>query len=651
MSAINRNDLDFEALFEATASAYLLLDAALMIVGVNDAYLQVTNRSSESVLGRYVFDAFPPNPLELGASGVPALQRSLERVLQTRTADRIERLRFDIPTEAGIEEPFEQRYWSPINTPVFNPKGELTHIIHQAIDITKQVTSELARRESERRFKALTDASEFVVYRMSPDWSHMHQLDGRGFLQDSPVIKADWFDDYIPPEDQELIRKSINEAIRIKSIFELQHRVLRVDGSYGWTHSRAVPILDADGEIVEWIGSASDITAQKAAEERLKDANRRKDEFLAMLAHELRNPLAPISAAAELLQLGKVEKERLVLISKIISRQVKHLGSLVDDLLDVSRVTRGLVKLDFHAVDIKRVVSVALEQVGPLVESRYHRMAVHLPPESAVVLGDAKRLVQVVTNLLNNAAKYTPEGGVIDLFVQVQDEQVIIKVKDNGIGMAPEILDRVFDMFSQAQRTADRSQGGLGIGLALVKSLVELHHGGVVAKSVGQGYGSEFIIELPRWHASHMAQPFSNENQMRPPSLDLKIMVVDDNADAADALAMFLEALGHEVTVEYDAQRALERARSEYVHVFLLDIGLPNMDGNELARQLRLLPSLASSCLIAVTGYGQEQDKNSTSAAGFNHHFVKPLDITKLTSVLAEVGVSAIKRRDHDDKN
>lgn len=640
MPASDPSPLDFEAIFSATASAYLMLDTSLMIVGVNDAYLRATERSRESVVGRHVFDAFPTNPAEPGASGVPILRRSLERVIETGTADHVEVLRYDIPTGPGPDAPFEIRYWSPINTPVFSRDGKLTHIIHQAIDITRHVMSETGRRESERRFKALTDASGVVIYRMSANWSHMHELDGRGFLKDTSSVDEYHIEDYVPAEDQALVRHTINEAIRNKSIFELEHRVLRVDGSYGWTYSRAVPILDTDGEIVEWIGSASDITDRKHAEEQLKDTSRRKDEFLAMLSHELRNPLAPITAAAELLRLCRLDKARLVQISEIITRQVRHMTSLVDDLLDVSRVTRGLVPLEFHEVDMKRVIADAIEQAGPLIELRRHHVALHLPQEVVLVSGDSKRLVQIVTNLLNNAAKYTPDNGVIDLEVKLRNEQVTIIVKDNGIGMAPEFLEHVFDMFSQAKRTADRSQGGLGIGLALVKSLVELHHGSITAESRGQGNGSAFTVQLPRRCATDTKPSLSNDGSASSDPVGLKVMVVDDNDDAANMLAMCLEALGHKVIVEHGSQTALARACSEHPKVFLLDIGLPDMDGNELARHLRSLPEFASSYLIAVTGYGQEEDRKITTAAGFDYHFVKPVNMTELKSVLAELGIA-----------
>lgn len=639
---------DFTAIFAATASGYLILDTALMIVDVNGAYLELTRRNRESVLGRYLFDAFPANPLEPEADGVKTLHESLERVLQTGVADRLAVLKYDIPTGTGDDGAFEERYWSPINTPVFDDQRRLTHIIHHAVDITEQVLSENALRESERRFRALTNATTDVIYWMSPNWTHMHQLDGRGFLKDTTAFSEYRLADYVPPEDLEFVRTAIERAVRNKSTFELEHRVLRTDGNRGWTYSKAVPILDAGGEIREWIGSASDITVRKLAEEQLTSASRRKDEFLAMLAHELRNPLAPISAAADLLQLAKLDDPRIRQTSEIIARQVRHMTGLVDDLLDVSRVTRGLITLQRKALDVKRVVSDAVEQVGSLIEARRHRLTVHLPPESACVSGDAERLVQVITNLLNNAARYTPEGGTIDLRVDLSSDIVAIVVKDNGIGIAPDFLTGVFDMFSQAQRTADRSQGGLGIGLALVKSLVELHQGSVAVHSGGLGEGSEFTVQLPRLAAPGNRTPQAENRMEQAGAAGLRLMVVDDNVDAASMLAMFLEAAGHRVIVENDSRCALQRACTDCPDVFLLDIGLPDMDGNELARRLRAQPGSASSMLIAVTGYGLEQDRTNTAAAGFDHHFVKPVDMAKLTVLLGELAASKAGRAMRD---
>jgi PAS domain S-box-containing protein len=423
---------------------------------------------------------------------------------------------------------------------------------------------------------------------------------------------------------------ALHDIIEIES-FDVPP-VRRICLNYG------APIRDTDGRVTGAVVAQMDITDRIRAEEALRQADRRKDEFLAMLAHELRNPLAPISAAADLLELGRLDEARVKQTSGIISRQVRHMTGLVDDLLDVSRVTRGLVTLDKVRLDAKRIVADAIEQVRPLIEARGHRVAVHTPPESAFVLGDQKRLVQVMTNLLNNAAKYTPEGGDIVLGMEVDGEHVRMTVTDDGIGMAPELMERAFELFAQAERTPDRAQGGLGIGLALVKSLVGLHGGTIAVHSAGIGKGSRFTVCLP--HLKEHDDPAGNALDATKDAASmhaLKVMVVDDNVDAAQMLAMFVEALGHRVFIEHGSLKALERAKAEVPDVCLLDIGLPDMDGNELARCLRDQPETAGAVLVAVTGYGQEQDRSNAFDAGFDHHFIKPIDSKKLAKLLGGV--------------
>jgi signal transduction histidine kinase/CheY-like chemotaxis protein len=385
-----------------------------------------------------------------------------------------------------------------------------------------------------------------------------------------------------------------------------------------------------------------DITERTRVEQAFRDADRRKDEFLAMLAHELRNPLAPIAAAAELLQISGGDAARVGQASAVIGRQVRHISGLIDDLLDVSRVTRGMIPLDKIRTDVKRVVADAIEQVRPLLESRGHRLTVQTAPASAFVLGDPKRLVQVAANLLNNAVKYTPHGGDIALNLEVGSGEVRLVVGDNGIGMTAEVLERAFELFAQAEREADRSQGGLGIGLALVKSLVELHGGTVFATSPGLGQGSRFTVCLPHLQqAGRAAEPAASSHDARTgkPSA-LQVMVVDDNVDAADMLAMFVDTLGHEVVIEHDSLQALDRLHAFHPDVFLLDIGLPDLDGYELARRIRALPAVAGAVLVAVTGYGDEQARQQASAAGFDHHFVKPLDTEHLIALLDKVSAA-----------
>jgi signal transduction histidine kinase len=376
------------------------------------------------------------------------------------------------------------------------------------------------------------------------------------------------------------------------------------------------------------------------AEQALRDADHRKDQFLAMLAHELRNPLAPISAAAQLLKAPAPDPERIRRTSDVITRQVSHLTALVDDLLDVSRATSGLVVLNRQKVNIEQVVSDAVEQVRPLVAARRHRLDVRMAPgfaHLAHVDGDHKRLVQVLANLVNNAAKYTPEGGVIEVHTEVLDRHIVLRVRDNGIGISRELLPNVFQLFTQEKRSPDRSQGGLGLGLALVKSLVELHGGTVEAHSKGERAGSEFIIRLDRLQELRGPAPEGEPGRVAPLAAPttLRLMVVDDNVDAAAMLAMFLESSGHEVLVANDSRSALERAGREQVDAYLLDIGLPEMDGNELARRLRKLPASKRPVLVAITGYGQQFERETSMEAGFDHYFVKPADPVALLQVLA----------------
>ena len=405
------------------------------------------------------------------------------------------------------------------------------------------------------------------------------------------------------------------------------------DNTQAWIETRAHGSLD--GGIAFFF---RDVSERRSAQDQLKIADRRKDEFLAMLAHELRNPLAPIGAAAQLLQRAKLDEARVRQTSQIIGRQVDHMTHLINDLLDVSRVTRGLVTLDKAPQDIRHIVAEAVEQVTPLMQSRRHRLALYLPPDTTMVDGDQKRLVQVITNILNNAAKYTSEGGSITLKTQVHESRVMVEVSDDGIGMAPDLVAHAFDLFAQAERTPDRSAGGLGLGLALVKSLAELHGGTVACHSDGIGKGSTFTVCLPRL-ATHVHDDGHAYAGMpvAPSAKSLRILIVDDNVDAAAMLGMLLETLGHEVMVEHRAQQALLRAKAEPPDVCLLDIGLPGMDGIALAQGLRQLPQSAAALLIAVTGYGQESDRTRTRLAGFDHHLVKPLDMQKLFAILGQL--------------
>ncbi|MDB5935344.1 MAG: sensor hybrid histidine kinase [Massilia sp.] len=520
---------------------------------------------------------------------------------------------------------------------VRDARGRIVGGVVAQMDITAREAAERALRESEAKFRTITNAMPHMVFSALPNGEHdyfnqqWYQFTG---VAEGASAGGRWAD-VLHPEDKARGLAQWQRSLASGEPYEMEFRIRHRSGQYRWILARALPIRDEAGATVRWMGSSTDIHDQKLTQEALRSADRRKDEFLAMLAHELRNPLAPISAGADVLRLTRVDEARVRQISELISRQVKHMTSLVDDLMDVSRVTRGLITLENAMLDARHIVTDAVEQVRPLIDARGHQLAVHTLPASAFVVGDQKRLIQVITNVLNNAAKYTPQGGRIVLKMEATPAEVVIGVADNGIGMGPDMVGRVFELFAQAERTSDRSQGGLGIGLALVKSLVDLHAGTVTASSAGPGQGSEFTIRLPRAGVLSVANEQEGSGELAPVVRPLRVLVVDDNTDAALMLGMFLESAGHHVSVEHNARRALVRAHSEEPDVCLLDIGLPDMDGKQLARQMRSQPGGDRAVLIAITGYGQEQDRQETAAAGFDHHFVKPVDAEQLLTLLA----------------
>lgn len=368
----------------------------------------------------------------------------------------------------------------------------------------------------------------------------------------------------------------------------------------------------------------------KALNEQLSNADRRKDEFLATLSHELRNPLAPMRSALDVLTMKfqGLADERLL---SAFDRQLRHLTRLVDDLMEVSRITQGRMQLKLEPVELTALVHSAAHDVATLMNAARHTLRVAVPPPPVVVNGDATRLVQVILNLLTNAAKYTPDGGMIDLSLYCDGDHAEVKVRDNGIGIPAEALGSVFDMFSQLEPALERAKGGLGIGLALVRGIVELHGGSVGADSAGPGRGSEFSLRLPLAAGSVRRQ---GKPAAAPGAAGLRVMVVDDNQDAAETLTMALELFGCEVRTAHTAQAALDVAAAFAPDVALLDIGLPDMTGYELARRLRQMASMARAVLIATTGWGQEKDRDLAFEAGFDHHLTKPIDFERLRLLL-----------------
>jgi signal transduction histidine kinase/DNA-binding response OmpR family regulator len=379
----------------------------------------------------------------------------------------------------------------------------------------------------------------------------------------------------------------------------------------------------------------AEIVERRQAEAKLQESNRRKDEFLAMLSHELRNPLAPIRNSVEVIRRIAPSDPKLGWANDVMDRQVLQLTRLVDELLDVARISQGKIGLQLEPVDLLGVIAHSVETVRPFIDSRRHQLALFLPEQAVWMRGDFARLSQIVANLLNNAAKYTEEGGLLQLSLSVDRGDAVIAVRDNGIGIDAELLPHVFELFEQGKRTLDRAQGGLGVGLTVVRRLVELHHGGVEVHSAGAGQGTEFCVRLPclaevgAVGGARMAAPAQAAGGCR-------VLVVDDNCDAAESVAMFLGMMGHEVKTVNDGKEAIACAPVYAPQVVVLDIGLPAIDGFEVARRLRLLPQTSRALLVAMTGYGSKADQQRAQEVGFDHYFVKPTDPSTLAATIAQ---------------
>lgn len=401
------------------------------------------------------------------------------------------------------------------------------------------------------------------------------------------------------------------------------------------------PVRDDHGRLVGVVMVFHDVSERDALERALRrqadqliEADRRKDEFLAMLSHELRNPLAPLSNGVQLLRIAGDDDPHTRRVTSMMQRQLRHLTTLVNDLLDVSRITRGVIALQRQPVVLGEALQLAVELARPLIDQQQHRLRIALPPASVQVRADLNRLAQVFANLLSNAAKYTPAAGCIELDWTADDHEVRVAVRDNGVGLSAELIDSMFELFQQGARSLDRSQGGLGVGLTIARALVEMHGGRIAARSKGEGQGSEFTVWLPRLAAADAPRPAAVVAD-GPPSATRRVLVVDDNTDAAQSLAAVVESWGHAVRVAADGEQALAVAGSLQPDVVLLDIGLPGMDGYRVAQALRRLADGAALSLIAVTGYGRDEDRQRSAESGFDRHLVKPVDLTLLHDLLA----------------
>ncbi len=506
-------------------------------------------------------------------------------------------------------------------------------------DVSQRQLAEAALRESEQQLRLLADTIPQLAWTARPD-GHIFWYNRRWYeyTGTTPEQMEGWgWQSVHEPLQLPVVLERWKASIDSGEPFEMVFPLKGADNNFRSFLTRVNPLRDQEGRVLYWFGTNTDISDIKRMEEALRDADRRKDEFLATLAHELRNPLAPIRNSLQILKMPRLDAATVERSRDMMERQVHHLVRLVDDLLDVSRVMRGKIELRKETVELAAVVARAVETVQPLIEAQGHDLNVRLSSESMLLNADPVRLAQVVGNLLANSAKYTEPNGRIRLTAKRDGNEAVLRVQDTGIGIAPDMLPHIFELFVQVDHAATRSQGGLGIGLTLVKNLIEMHNGTVEAHSEGLGKGSEFIVRLPI-SAQALVQDRDGEmeQQVQPTAPSgHRLLVVDDNQDAANSLAMLLRLQGHEVRVAFSGPAALEMTKNYSPDVVFLDIGMPGMDGYEVARRLRQQLGLEKVVLAALTGWGQQEDRRRTAEAGFNHHLVKPPEPKLVESVLA----------------
>jgi two-component system CheB/CheR fusion protein len=505
-------------------------------------------------------------------------------------------------------------------------------------DITERKRSEDALRESQQRFATLAELVPQLVWSAGAD-GRADYFNRRWYEYGGIALSQSFEQTWLlmaHPEDLDRAQHCWNEALRKGEPVECECRLRAADGHFEWFLVRGEPLRGLGGGIVKWFGTCTGIDELKRLDQALQEADQRKDEFLGMLAHELRNPLAAIVNAAQVLDRIGPADPTMVKLRTIIQRQSQNLTRMVDDLLDISRITRGKIRLNKEVVDLSTIIGRAVEVARPTIEGRQHELNLSLGSQSMRVEADPTRLEQILVNLLNNAAKYTDPGGRIRLSADRVDGQTVIRVSDNGVGMSQDVLPRVFDLFAQVDTSLDRAKGGLGIGLATVRNLVQLHGGIVTAHSDGPGQGSEFVVRLPALaeEQEDLAQPPATQTSTA--AAQVRVLVVDDRVDTAECICMLIESLGHTAHMVHNGSDALELVERERPDLMLIDIGMPGMNGYELARRLRSDPALTDIRLVALTGYGRDDDRKSAGAAGFDRHLVKPVGFETLEEVLGE---------------
>lgn len=623
------------AILESAMDGILTIDEAGKVISYNPAAEEMFGYERAEAMGRELAELIIPQAYRddhrrglahyLATGEGPILRKRMELTAIRANGD-------EFPVEISI---------TPIKT---EDEVFFTGYIR---DLTERKQAEESLREAEQQFRTLADTIPQLAWMAHADgsifWYNQRWYD---FTGTTPEEMEGWGWQSVHDADElprvlEKFRTSLASGQDWEDTFPLR----RHDGEMRWHLSRMLPVRDDHGKIVRWFGTNTDITDQiEAANElrelaaNLSEADRRKDVFLATLAHELRNPLAPIRNALSVLKHNEDNPQAFDETREMLERQVQQMVRLIDDLLDLSRISRNRIDLRKEDVVLREVIDHAVETCRPIIDEAEHTLTVNLPAEPIHLHADKVRLAQIFLNLLNNSAKYTERGGKIELTARVEGSEVVVSVQDNGIGIPAGMLAHVFDMFTQIDPSLERAQGGLGIGLTLVKRLVEMHGGAIEARSAGPGLGSTFTVRLPK-SAPRAPQPKpATDAAAGMPAPRRKILVVDDNRDSARSLAMLLKLGGHEVHTAFDGMEAFSAAESVQPEVVLLDIGLPKLNGYEVARKIRDQKWGGSIVLVALTGWGQDEDRRKSKEAGFDHHFVKPVEQGALNSYLASLG-------------
>lgn len=622
-----------DSIVDTVREPLLVLSADLRVRKANRSFYRTFKVTPEETVGKLIYD--------LGNQqwDIPWLRKLLEEVLAQDTA-------FD-DFEVDHVFPAIGRKLMLLNARRICRQDNQTEFILLAIeDTTEYRQGAEARREIESRYTSLVkNIKDHSIFMMDLEgnvitWnSEAERIIG---YAESEILGRN-FSIIFTPEDLQrgLPRRELTLA-RKDGRAEDERWHVRKDGSRFWALGIVTPMYDAGGNLTGFSKILRDMTERKCAElklqeqaEALKLADRSKNEFLATVAHELRNPLAPIRNALQVMRLAGDDGNAVDQSRAVIERQVQQMVRLVDDLLDLSRISGGKMELRRKRVELAGVINAALEASRPLIEACGHELTVTLPPEPVYLDADPTRLAQVFLNLLNNSAKYTPQAGRIWLTVERLKGEAVVRVRDTGVGIAAEMLPRIFELFTQAAGSLERSHGGLGIGLSLVRRLVEMHGGTVEARSEGLGSGSEFLVRLPI-----LSQPTderssaSDNNDKVAPAPKRRILVVDDNRDSATSLGMMLSLMGNDTDIAHDGLAAVEAAAAFRPDVMLLDIGLPKLNGYDVCRRIRAQPWGKGMVIVAMTGWGQEEDKRRSAEAGFNQHMVKPVDPAILEKLL-----------------